>query len=117
MVIGSSFRYRCAAVRMRWRSIWATLIFSVFAAKLRATADFETAADPNSAPTLAQKARLEILLICVPDSSVFELENPLHQEPLLSCLRLRKRLLKRPHQLLPLLHFGIVLVSLTFLLE
>src|SRR5215470_11053566 len=34
-------------------------------------------------------------------------KNPFRQNPLLSRLRLRQRLLKLPHQFLPLLHLGI----------
>src|SRR5579872_3684575 len=47
----------------------------------------------------------------------FKLEDLLHQHPLFAGLRIRKRLLKSPHQLFPLAYLRVFTIGLRFLLE
>lgn len=48
---------------------------------------------------------------------LLQLENSLHAQPLFTGFRLRKRLLKFPHQLFPLLHLWVLLVCFRLLLK
>src|SRR2546421_2158478 len=55
--------------------------------------------------------------ICLATALLLELEDALHQQPLLARRGLGKRLLKPPHESLPFLHFRVCAIGFPFILE
>src|SRR5579863_1460803 len=108
----------CHHCILRTRSLlWSPVCGAVEAPKKTAgSADVGSAAAASEAPVPTSQSRRGIrsssfMFISLREGcSTFQLENLLHQNPLFTGFGLRQRLLKLPHELLPLLHFGIASV-------